>query len=234
MDDSTNIRRIGLPTAIRTCVVLSCGILAIIACSEAQQRSPPPPPTNEQTESTPASQTSASGIPPLTEQDSVRLEERFPKRQREVLQNAKHVDVYELGDCQFPEKGGPNDQGLWPIEKNKFQGCRVLRRARVSDPAERKGLVDTILYSIGSSHMGNACFWPRHGIRAVHDGQLIELLICFECENFKGAPVFRSGSLRDPAGNWIGPPTEKFSGGFSPAAEPLFERILSRKSSNRR
>jgi hypothetical protein len=213
-------------TAIKICV-LSCLIVVLVGCSVEPQQSPPPP-SNERAEATPLPQTTASEFPPLNEQDLLRLDQRFPTRQRGVLQNAKHIDVYEV-DVTFT-KGCPREQELLPIEKNKFQGCRVSRHARVSDPEQRKELIDAILYSIGSSGNGNACWGPRHGIRAVHNEERIELLICFECENFRGAPEapFRS------AGDEVGPPSEKFSGGFSPVSAPLFEKILSKTSSKRR
>jgi len=228
LEGSKNTGRIGLATAIKIFVVLSCSLPAIIGCSGAKQPSPPPT-TNERTEATSIPQTSAYGFPQLSDQDLKRLDERFPKRQREVLQNAERIDVYEV-NVTFAE-GCPSDQDLSPIENNKFQGCRVTRQARVSDPDQRKELVEAIIYSIGSSGNGMACFGPRHGIRAVHNEERIELLICFECENFRGAPEARS--VTNFAGDRVGP-SEKFAGGFSPAAKPLFERILSKASSKRR
>lgn len=216
-------------TAIIICVVL-CGVCVMTGCLGAQQQSPPPP-NNESTEATPIPQTSAAGFPPLSEEDLKRLDERFPKRLREVLQNAKHIDVFELGECLFsPVASNSNSRAPSPIEKNKFQGCRISRRARVSDPEPRKELVEGILYSIGSGH-GNACFTPRHAIRAVHNGERIELEICFECENFQGWP--EQQEVKNFAGDIV-VPWEKFSGGFSSATKPLFERILSKASSRRR
>lgn len=225
---NTNEMRIWLTTVVKSCV-LSFVIVVPIGCSTAQQQTQPPP-ANERTFPTASTQTTAS-FSPLNEQDLKRLDERFPSRQREVLQNALSIDVYEFDD-RFPIKDKSNALGLWPIEKNKFQGYGVSRHARVSDNEQRKELVEGLLYSIGSSGNGMACFGPRHGIRAVHKGERIELLICFECENFQGAPTFGS-PVTDFAGNRV-EPSEKFSGGFSPAVEPLFERILSRASSKPR
>lgn len=184
--------------------------VSVIGCSEAQ-REIQPPATNEQADATPEPQASQSSFPLLNAQDLKRLDERFPKRQNEVLQNAQRIDVYEIEQC------GAMGQELWPVEKGKFQGCRVLRHAKVSDLEQRKELIESILYSIGSSGNGNACFGPRHGIRASHNGERMELLICFECENFRG--VTRSDS-------------ETFGGGFSPASEKLFERVLAAKKTS--
>ncbi len=216
-----------LPRAIKICFVLLCSVIVLAGCAITEQNSPPTP-SNERTEATPVSQKSDSGVPLLNEQDLKRLDERFPKRQLEVLQNAKQIEVYEV-DVTFTQ-GCPSDQELLPIKKNEFQGCRVLRHARVSDPEERKEFVDTVIYSIASWPNSNACWGPRHGIRAVHNEERIELLICFECENFRGAPTYGSSSVKDVAGNYVGGNRERFGGSISPEIEPLFERILSKAS----
>jgi hypothetical protein len=196
-------------------------MLFFTECAKIEQQSPPL--TNPQTEATPIDQMSASQFPSLTEQDLKRLDERFPEHQRSVLQNAEQIDVFELADCMHnPTKSGPDDQGLWPINSGKFQNCEVSRHAKVSDAGEKKELVEGILYSISSGY-GAACFSPRHGVRAIYNSERIEMLICFECENFEGAPEFRT--VTNFAGDRVGP-SEKFSGGFSTAVKPLFERIL--------
>jgi len=161
--------------------------------------------------------------------DLKRVAERFPNRQREVLQNAQHIDVYEIEVC------GLMEEELLPIERGKFQGCRILRQVKVSNTEQRKELIEGILYSIGSSGNGNACFSPRHGIRAVHNGERIELLICFECENFRGVPPPHYVSVpgRD-SGTFASRDFETFSGGLSRASEQLFERILSTQKNVRK
>jgi hypothetical protein len=132
------------------------------------------------------------------------------------MQSAQFIDVYEIEQC------GATGYELSPLEKGRFQGCRVLRHAKVSDPEERKELIEGLLYSIGSSGNGNACFSPRHGIRASHGGERIELLICFECEIFQGAPSSKAVAFD-------GSYSENFGGGFSTASQELFERILAAK-----
>ncbi len=225
--DMNEIRN--LLTTTKSCA-LSFVIFLSIGCSTADQQTQPPP-AYERAGPTASPQTSVFGFPPLSEQDLKQLDERFPSRQRDVLQNASSIDVYEFND-RFTMKDKSNAHGLWPIEKNKFQGYGVSRHARVSDSEQRKELVAGIRYSVGSSGNGNACFGPRHGIRAVHKGERIELLICFECENFRGSPTFGS-SVTDFAGNRV-EPSERFGGGFSPAVEPLFERILAANKSGRK
>lgn len=210
-------------------VVLVCLLIIFVGCSGGEQVTLSSP-SGEPAEPTPVTQTSDSVATPLNEQDIVQLKERFPSRQLEVLKNAKHVDVFEIAECLTDSATGkPNEHGLWPIEKNTFQGCLVSRQARVSDSEERKEFVDAVIYSIASWGNGNACWGPRHGIRVVHNEERIELLICFECENFRGAPAFGAPLVRTFDGNYIGG-RERFGGGFSPEIEPLFEKILSRVS----
>ena len=191
---------------IRICV-LTFVTFTVIGCSKAQRETQPPA-TNEVTEATPAPQAFLSPFPLLNEQDLKRLDERFPRRQREVFQNAQRIDVYEIEQCL-----AVGEEPL-PLKKGKFQGCRVLRHAAVTDSEQRKELTEAILYSIGSG-LGMACWGPRHGIRASHNGDRVELIICFECENFMGEPRLHG---------------ETFGGGFSTASEELFERILAAKN----
>lgn len=154
--------QIDLTTAIKIFVVLATAMLLFIGCARIEQQSPPPL-TNQQTEATPIAQMSASEFPSLAKQDLIRLDERFPEHQRGILQNAKHIDLFEIRDCLYsPVNGVPDNQGLWPIERSKFQNCQVSRHTRVSDDGERKELVEGILYSVGSSGNGAACFSPRH------------------------------------------------------------------------
>ena len=204
-------------TLIRICVLFFVAF-AVIGCSEAQRETQPPA-TNELTDATPAPQASQSSFPLLNEQDLKRLEERFPKRQRQVLENAQRIDVYEIKPCLAMLR-----EELLPVERGKFQGCPVLRHAAVTDSEPRKELTGGILYSIGSSHGMMACWSPRHGIRASSNGERVELIICFECENFRGEPHSHGVTF---AGEY----SETFGGGFSRASEELFERILAAKKS---
>lgn len=151
-------------------------------------------------------QSTANGFQSLTEKNLKRLDERFPKRGREILENTQRIEVYETEVCAL--KG----YTLLPIEKYRFQGCKVLRRADVTDPALRKQLVEQIVVAIGTSDSGAACFDPRHGVRAKHGGRRVELLICFECSNFRGVSN-----------------EDSFAGGFSADVEEMFEQILDKK-----
>ena len=49
----------------------------------------------------------------------------------------------------------------------------ILKSLNMAHPGER-GHRRSLLQSA-------ACFNPRHGIRATHDGKTVDLVICFEC-----------------------------------------------------
>ncbi len=133
-------------------------------------------------------------------------EEGLPERMREIMEQAPRIQIFAVETC--PDGGTT----LTPNESGKFQGCKVLRQAKVTDAEQKKKLVTRIISAVEPSDRGAACFNPRHGIRAEHDGKRVELLICFECENFRGASSLGS-----------------FAGGFSLAAEKPFEQFLNRK-----
>ncbi|MBX3245185.1 MAG: hypothetical protein KF685_12105 [Acidobacteria bacterium] len=214
-----------LSRAMTICFVSLCSGIVLAGCAITEQH-PQSAPSNERKEATPPPQTSTLSFPALSEEDIKRLNERFPTRQMEVLKNAEQIEVFEVVSTDRRLCGIESE--LKPIKKDKFQGCEIVRQASVSDPQQRKELIDGILYSIGSSSNGSACFDPRHGIRAIHNKERIELLICFECMNFRGSPELGSEPVRNFAGDYVGGNKERFGGGFSPSIEPLFEKILSK------
>lgn len=181
----------------RVILIILCGILTFSCYRNAARHE------NNIPEST------ASTATPYPFDGSVfqKLDERFPKPMREVFEKAAKVQVLEVGECLY---GNGRSQ---PKQKDQFQGCSVLRQASVTEPELRKQLVEEVEFAIGSHHSGMACFGPRHGIRAESNGKRVELLICFECENFRGASSMGS-----------------FGGGISPAVEKLFVRILEGKN----
>ena len=61
--------------------------------------------------------------------------------------------------------------------------------------------------------MRPACFFPRHAIRAIHDGRTYDFVICFECVQVKIYGDFFS--MFGPAAYLVGA-----------APEPAFDEIL--------
>ena len=133
-------------------------------------------------------------FPDLNEAEMKRLDERLPKDARDILESSKTLELVETTDtCGY---GGYDP----PIKK--FKGCDVRRRTLITDSSIKRKLLNSVFSAAATSSSGNACWAGVHGLRAESEGKIVEMLICFECENFRGA---------------TSQSTRSFGGGFSPA-----------------
>ncbi|MEZ5654249.1 MAG: hypothetical protein R3E87_27250 [Burkholderiaceae bacterium] len=63
-----------------------------------------------------------------------------------------------------------------------FHEEAVLGRADIRDPEQRRQLLQALYDGIGKAEGQIAKCWnPRHGIRATHGEEVVDLVICFEC-----------------------------------------------------
>ncbi len=184
-------------------LIFSTGCVAETTRSQLQ-------PTPQQNIATSTPKSTPSSFPELSAADSRRLDERFPKQSRQILEQAEKIEVFEIESCSeafYPKLGR--------IEPGKFQGCRITRKAIIKDANLKQKLLAKLFYGVGSSPGGMACFSPHHGVRAIHKNERVELIICFECWNFRGA---------SSAG--------EFGGSITNAPEELFEQILANAKEN--
>ena len=132
---------------------------------------------------TPTVEPTSFSFPKLSAADSGRLDERLPKKVRRVLEQAEQIELFELNfnnmQCFSPK--------LETIQADKFQGCDFTKKAVVSDANLKQQILDGLFYAASTSNSGAMCFSPRHGLRAVYKGERVELIICFQCGNFRGA-----------------------------------------------
>lgn len=184
-------------------LIFSTGCVAETTRSQLQ----PTPPKNIAT-STPKS--IPSSFPELSAADSRRLDEKFPKQSRQILEQAEKIELFEFESCI--EAFSPE---LGQIEPKKFQGCRITRKAIIKDANLKQKLLEGLFYGVGSANGGMACFSPHHGVRAIHKNDRVDLVICFECERFKGA---------SSAG--------EVGGLITMATSELFEQILTNAKKN--
>jgi hypothetical protein len=62
-----------------------------------------------------------------------------------------------------------------------FYGYPVLGKVKIDDAKARVKIIRALkasVYTLRGSGFA-ACFWPRHAIHAVEDGQAIDVIICF-------------------------------------------------------
>lgn len=65
-----------------------------------------------------------------------------------------------------------------------FHGYRIVGQTQVTNARTRADLLGALYGGIGKGDP-QACFMPRHGIRAGHGKQTVDLLICFECDRIE-------------------------------------------------
>lgn len=149
-------------------------------------------------------------FPQLTQSESLTLDRSLPKNVRQILEQSEELELISIKSCIegfFPD--------LKRVAPDKFQGCPILKRVVISDASLKRQVLDGLYYGIATAPGSAACFSPQHGIRGVHNGQRIELVICFHCSNYRG--VSESGELY---------------GSISKAPEELFNKVLSDSARN--
>jgi hypothetical protein len=101
--------------------------------------------------------------------------ERLPPDARTVLEKADEIELYSLNPDEKAKKAAGGLQGWEVLGKTTLKGD------------EKKDIVKELQRGIANSEgMAAACFNPRHGIKASHDGKTVELVICYECLSMKG------------------------------------------------
>jgi hypothetical protein len=119
-----------------------------------------------------------------------RLEEDSPSVAKTVLGKWELVEVYSLDPSAAKGLAG-----------ERFHGYKVLGKLAVEDAGVRKRLVGAIAEAVVPDAYNDGlmalCFSPRHGYRMRHKGATIDLLICFECHQFKVAFAGDADRLKD-------------------------------------
>ena len=101
--------------------------------------------------------------------------QRLPADVTAVLEKADEIELYSLNPDRKTQKatGG-------------LRGWQVLGQTTLSGD-EKKAILAALKKGIAASDgSAAACFNPRHGIAATHDGKTVELVICFECLSISG------------------------------------------------
>ena len=76
----------------------------------------------------------------------------------------------------------PPDQPPKTESDEKFHGYPVVGKVEVTSHEDRRMLMEAYHQGVAESERKVAgCFWPRHGIRTVQNGQTTDYVICFEC-----------------------------------------------------
>lgn len=103
----------------------------------------------------------------LSQSESRALDRSLPQSARQILEHADALEPTFFEDK--PGEGG--------IEK----------RVEIRDAGSKSELLDALYAGMVAPVVENACFKPRHSVRATYEGETVELLICFECHNYRGS-----------------------------------------------
>jgi hypothetical protein len=90
-------------------------------------------------------------------------------------------------------------------------GFPVLGKVVLTDPKDIRAVMTAIRNGVRDAKGSASCYVPRHAIRAVKDGTEVEMVICFQCNNYR---TYRGGVMET-------------GGSIAPDGEALLDRILS-------
>src|SRR5262245_43298534 len=104
----------------------------------------------------------------------------FSERSKTLVRRADGIELLSLHPSEMlPTARETLNPGGDP---GAFRGWQVLGRLRVEAGAGQRQLLQALEAGVDESDgRVAACFNPRHGIRAVSDGHVLDLVICFEC-----------------------------------------------------
>jgi hypothetical protein len=102
-----------------------------------------------------------------------------------------------------------------PLTGEVLHQHQILGKVEVTDPERRREVVRAVRGDIraGFTVTQAKCFNPRHVLRVVKGGRKIDVVICFECNNYElydGEQLVTTGGTPAIAGS----------------AEPLLNKIL--------
>ena len=95
---------------------------------------------------------------------------QFPLGSSAILEQPDRMVLYALDPGAAKPKGAT------------FHGFAVIGRMPITDTATRRSLNEALRRGDRENDsMAAACFNPRHGIHATSAGNVLDLVICFEC-----------------------------------------------------
>lgn len=131
------------------------------------------------------------------------LNESLPPKVREILEKAEIFEILaEMREREIRESDLLN-----------FQPNRIVKNF---DEKEKKEILEAFYFDASREDSPASCYEPHHQIRAIYQGETVEIEICFDCAKFIVTSSFG-----------------KFEGTFvreNRKSEDLFNRIIENKS----
>ncbi len=101
----------------------------------------------------------------------------LPSDATTALRNGTSFELLSL------DPGHERDVLVGEWEGEVFHNQAVIGSTVIDDAAVRTELLDALDEGIAANdpNVAAACFWPRHGIRVMYEGEQHEFVICFKC-----------------------------------------------------
>jgi hypothetical protein len=93
----------------------------------------------------------------------------FTAKTWRIFNKSQDLTIYALAGEEGPNGG-----------KNTFRNFRILESTRLS-PLLATELRAAFRTNSTKATLSALCFFPHHGIRARHEGETVDLVICFQC-----------------------------------------------------
>ncbi len=111
--------------------------------------------------------------PPLKTPTPQEVAKAFPDNSQAIFDGADKFVLYALE---------PNESMKNMGHKTYFYGFGILGEATIFDKETMQKLRESFYDGLANDEgTATACFNPRHGLRAVKNGKVLDLVICFEC-----------------------------------------------------
>ncbi len=81
--------------------------------------------------------------------------------------------------------GNDYEKGKGPKTAETFHQYPVLGKLEITDKSAQKEILEAMKDGMAYNGPGNKCFWPRHAIRTVKNGAIVDVAICFECCQYR-------------------------------------------------
>jgi hypothetical protein len=146
----------------------------------------------------------------LRKPSPAQIKAAFPDNTRDIFE---HSDKFILLSLAGMEASLPRPfewasfipiSGKNPSQQSMFHGYRILGQTEIRNEDVREHIRAIFDDGIASKGFTAVCFSPRHGIRAVKNGQTLDILICFQCAqqeiflNNKEVSGSHFGSIHQP------------------------------------
>ncbi len=107
----------------------------------------------------------------------------YALRSTEILDDPDEMLLFSVDPTQMDKEP---EERVFAKGSEFLYECAILGKVEIKDPALRREVIAAVKEDIRSGHHGPAkCFNPRHVLRQVKNGRLIDVVICFQCHNYE-------------------------------------------------